>query len=86
MLNSVKILGEDNRSTRGGGGGVERGHCNNRATNRGGFDFFSVFSTLWKDVPDDWEILCLGFSDRVHKSLSSTLTGHPPPPPLVLLK
>jgi GR25 family glycosyltransferase involved in LPS biosynthesis len=52
---------KDNRSTRGGGRG--RGHYN-RETKKGGFDFFSVFSTLWKGVPDDWEILYLGFSDR----------------------
>jgi GR25 family glycosyltransferase involved in LPS biosynthesis len=50
------------RSTRGGGGSTERGHCN-RETNDT-FDFFSVFSTLWKGVPDDWEIIYLGFSDR----------------------
>ena len=54
---------KNKRFSRGEERGVERGHYN-QETNNGNFDFFSAFSTLWKGVPDDWEILYLGFSDR----------------------
>jgi GR25 family glycosyltransferase involved in LPS biosynthesis len=88
----AKSPDNDDRSTRGGGGGVERGHYNNRATNNGGFDFFSVFSTLWKNVPDDWEILYLGFSDRgpripvVDTNRASTTTATTGPPEVTIFR
>jgi GR25 family glycosyltransferase involved in LPS biosynthesis len=61
--------GGDQQSSRGGGrrghtGRTRKGDTTRLASRGASPGFLEAFSSIWKAMPADWEILYLGFSDR----------------------